>query len=423
MLYNQPYGVTDTNAPYINGDPSIGQQGSIPPAASIEYPQREIVNFITDSGITPTNSDLTQLAKSVQNGAIKYGVATGPAYAIAVDLPIAPDAYTAGLVIAVKIATSNYGPTTIDVNSKGTVNIVRPGGQALAANDLVTGEIAYLVYDGTNFQKIGLASKALTGPQDYWVSVATGSDSNDGLSSSTPFLTIQHAVDVASTWDLNGNTLTIHVMDGTYAGGPIYLTTNSGAGLIKLLGNNITPANCLIYNNTTGMCFWVSNGGNWEISGFSFRTTATAPGAPGHCIRCLGAGTQLLVHYCSFGNCVESHLSVEFGAAATIQDSITITGSTKYHLASSAAASLLVQAAGAGTTLTISTPMNVAGANWYATANGVINGSYAAINNFSSLVGKKYDCSLNGVANSNGMGAAGLPGTVPGTTETGGQFV
>ena len=48
MQYNPPYGVSDPNAPYINGNPSTGTMGSIPPAASIEYPQREIVNFISD---------------------------------------------------------------------------------------------------------------------------------------------------------------------------------------------------------------------------------------------------------------------------------------------------------------------------------------------------------------------------------------
>ena len=32
MQYNQPYGVTDTNAPYINGNPTTGTMGSSRPA-------------------------------------------------------------------------------------------------------------------------------------------------------------------------------------------------------------------------------------------------------------------------------------------------------------------------------------------------------------------------------------------------------
>jgi hypothetical protein len=46
VKYNQPYGITDPDAPYINGNPSTGTMGSIPPAPSIEHPQREIVNVI-----------------------------------------------------------------------------------------------------------------------------------------------------------------------------------------------------------------------------------------------------------------------------------------------------------------------------------------------------------------------------------------
>ena len=55
---SSPTAFHDPNAPYINGNPTTGTMGSIPPAASIENPQREIVNFITDSGLTPTDADL-----------------------------------------------------------------------------------------------------------------------------------------------------------------------------------------------------------------------------------------------------------------------------------------------------------------------------------------------------------------------------
>ena len=74
MQYNAPYGVSDPNAPYINGNPSTGTMGSIPPAASIEYPQRELVNLISDAGITPTaQKDITalmQLQESVDSATI-----------------------------------------------------------------------------------------------------------------------------------------------------------------------------------------------------------------------------------------------------------------------------------------------------------------------------------------------------------------
>ena len=41
--------------PYVNGDPTIGQEGSIPPAAAFEHPQREIVNLIKNATFSPAH--------------------------------------------------------------------------------------------------------------------------------------------------------------------------------------------------------------------------------------------------------------------------------------------------------------------------------------------------------------------------------
>ena len=65
MQYTQPFGVTDPNASYVNGNPATGTQGSIPPAAAIEATQREIVNAITQAGLTPDPNNLTQLFQAI----------------------------------------------------------------------------------------------------------------------------------------------------------------------------------------------------------------------------------------------------------------------------------------------------------------------------------------------------------------------
>lgn len=56
---------TDPNAPYVNGDPRIGQEGSIPPAAAFEHPMREIAHVIEQAGLTPDHDDLEQLRAAV----------------------------------------------------------------------------------------------------------------------------------------------------------------------------------------------------------------------------------------------------------------------------------------------------------------------------------------------------------------------
>ena len=64
MKYTQPLNEVE-DAHYVNGDPTIGQTGSIIPAGALENPQREIVNAITDAGLTPSASNNSQLAQAI----------------------------------------------------------------------------------------------------------------------------------------------------------------------------------------------------------------------------------------------------------------------------------------------------------------------------------------------------------------------
>lgn len=66
MKYTQPFGISDPNAGYQDGDLILGIDGSIPPAQAIEDPQRELDHLITFAGLTPTNGDLQQVRKAVQ---------------------------------------------------------------------------------------------------------------------------------------------------------------------------------------------------------------------------------------------------------------------------------------------------------------------------------------------------------------------
>lgn len=65
MLYNPPTG-GGSNDPYVGKNLAAGQQGSKVPPAALENPQREIVAAITDAGLVPTNTDLTQLSQAIK---------------------------------------------------------------------------------------------------------------------------------------------------------------------------------------------------------------------------------------------------------------------------------------------------------------------------------------------------------------------
>jgi hypothetical protein len=65
MRYTPPLDAADGNAPYIDGNPSTGVEGSIVPAAAIEPTQREILAVIEAAGLTPDGEDWTQLLQAI----------------------------------------------------------------------------------------------------------------------------------------------------------------------------------------------------------------------------------------------------------------------------------------------------------------------------------------------------------------------
>jgi hypothetical protein len=153
MKYVQPYGIADPDAPYINGDPSIARQGSIPPAAAFEHPMRELVAVEEYSMLAPSSEDLAQVAKGVRSQRMNYVDDTGSANTLSVAFDPPLPTYTIGFPIRVKIKVTNTGPTTIDAGA-GRVSVRKPNGAEMAAGDLPAGGIAGLVFDGTNFQMI-----------------------------------------------------------------------------------------------------------------------------------------------------------------------------------------------------------------------------------------------------------------------------
>jgi hypothetical protein len=79
VLYNQPFDQpANPNAPYVDGDPDAGIEGSIVPAGGVEFDQREVVevinaaytrhysDFSNTACAAPSNGDLTQLRKAIE---------------------------------------------------------------------------------------------------------------------------------------------------------------------------------------------------------------------------------------------------------------------------------------------------------------------------------------------------------------------
>lgn len=85
-------------------------------------------------------------------------------YAISLDVP--PSAYVAGMMIAFKANTSNTGACTLNVNTLGAKSIKKAGNVDLGDGDILSGQVVWVIYDGTNFQLIQYADGGIVTDSD-----------------------------------------------------------------------------------------------------------------------------------------------------------------------------------------------------------------------------------------------------------------
>jgi hypothetical protein len=151
MLYQPPTGGA-ANDSYVGANPGAGIQGSRVPPKALEQHQRELIALITKSGLTPSDSVLTQVSAAVRSQALNY-VATvgGTANAITATLDPAPADWSelVGMPLRCYISTPNTSSATGAVTGlSGTKPIVRnDNGAALEGGEIVG--ISTFIYDGT----------------------------------------------------------------------------------------------------------------------------------------------------------------------------------------------------------------------------------------------------------------------------------
>lgn len=99
-----------------------------------------------------------------------YAADTVGTDAYAITLVPAPTAYVVGQVFNFKAGTANTGNATLNVNGLGAVNILKNHDQTLDNNDIESGQIVTVVYDGTNFQmqsQVANVFASVTAVQNY----------------------------------------------------------------------------------------------------------------------------------------------------------------------------------------------------------------------------------------------------------------
>lgn len=103
---------------------------------------------VEDSLIAPGSVNSTH----VTPGPIAYIATGGSSNAYTATLSPAPASLGSGLWCCLKANHTNTGPSTLNLNGLGIKTIVKQGNQPLVAGDIVSGQLVWVTYDGTNWQ-------------------------------------------------------------------------------------------------------------------------------------------------------------------------------------------------------------------------------------------------------------------------------
>jgi hypothetical protein len=254
-------------------------------------------------------------------------------------------------------------------------------------------------------------SRRLSTNKDLYVA-PTGNDANNGLTPATAKKTIQAAVDTAWSFPPSQFTITIHVADGTYPEN-VETPTTPGPPVI-ITGNAGTPGNVIV--NATSNAFQVSGPNALTVQ----NLRASVSGANSAIFSAINGGILTTIN--TESGAAPSSSWVFLGSSGTVLPGThRFTASVGYMFAAYRGGNCALQA---GSVFTIAGAITVTDSA-IAVSNGSIEVPGASVPVFSNpgfVTGAKYVAQLNGVINTQGAGVNYFPGTVAGTTQTGGQY-
>lgn len=128
---------------------SLAKDGQTVPTANLPMGGFKHTNVNTASART----DYAR-ASQVQDGSFTYLTSVAGADTITASAAIGLSAYAAGQQFVFVAAADNTGAVTLNINAIGAKAVTKNGTSALVADDIVSGAVCVVVYDGTQFQLV-----------------------------------------------------------------------------------------------------------------------------------------------------------------------------------------------------------------------------------------------------------------------------
>jgi len=252
----------------------------------------------------------------------------------------------------------------------------------------------------------------LAAPTTFYIAT-TGSDSNTGLTSGSPWLTPGHAYAVlTSLYDFGGQDVTVQAAAGTYSFAGLQFTNPwSGGGTLTFQGDLVTPDN-VVFNSSGLYVFLNSCTLPGVLNFYGMKITAAA----GAGIRNIGIGSMQFKNL-DFGLCASYHNAAAVtGAIVKAVGPYTISGGAQAHLF--AGQNGFMQATANVVTITGTPAFSTA----YAVALGLGNVSGNGATFIGTATGVRYNASGNALIQSGGGGPNYFPGDSVGVTSLGGVY-
>ena len=428
---------------FTEGNPLVPTPATVVSADWLNSVQEEIVNTLSAAGIAPDKADDAQLLAAIRMligtaGRSRYAVCSTAAATAVKAVACADFTLATGARVTVRFTVTNTAANpTLDVNGTGAKPI-QYRGAAIAAGTLAADRTYEFVYDGTYYQLVGDAGDPrerrlilLTAPLRVYVNGSTGNDATADGAADNPFKTIQTAINYVSN---------------TFSFGPFDVTISVAAGT---------------YNETLYMVPYITSTGEFHLEGSGQASTIVIGQDYNRLV--VGTGNQrekvtVVCTSCQIYNyaniqfkggptpasneysaCMELFAGVHSLSNVTFMlDSDALSG---IHAAVRAGATLNIDSGNqfnASSTQTNRTSLQIRsgfcqirGNNSASGAIGIV--AYVGLNGSldisdgttmsGSVTGIRYQVFLNGAVYSHGGGANYFPGTVAGTTSSGGQYI
>lgn len=209
-------------------------------------------------------------------GGLKYGIASGTnTYTVTIT---GVSSYTDGDTYVVKFTNGSDDDSTININSLGAKTLVKEFNVQLTGGDIASGQELIIIYDGTNFQTLGVAPNQLFayvtnddsvtinkgqpvyafGASGNRMSVKLASNSSDATSAQTMGLVFSSSIAAGQKGFIITQGVISGVNTGSYSPGNI-LYVGSTAG--TLTATKPYAPNHLVYIGTVER----ANAGNGQI--------------------------------------------------------------------------------------------------------------------------------------------------------------